>query len=81
LLGSDVKSELDSVCSDDGACPPSYEDDVQSYRLYRTLFISGAALGATGLGVGLYFVLNDGSEPGNVSLRVQPTQAELIGHF
>lgn len=79
ILGSSVKSDLDEVCTP--GCPPQYADDVNAYRLYRTLFISGTVLGAAGLGVGLYFALDESTEARAVSLQLAPSGAELTGHF
>jgi hypothetical protein len=79
IFGSSVKSDLDRVCTP--GCPPQYADDVNAYRLYRTLFISGTVLGAAGLGVGLYFALDEPTEAFAVSLQVAPTGAGLNGNF
>lgn len=79
ILGSGVKSDLDREC--DPGCPPEYEDDLQSYRLYRALFITGAVVGVAGVGTGVYFVLSEPSETGAVALHLSPTGAQLLGAF
>lgn len=85
ILGTGVQSDLDAVCRDDGhggrACPDGASDDMQTYRLYRIVFISGAVLGAAGVGVGLYFVLDDSPDSTAVSLSLEPDGAVLRGHF
>jgi hypothetical protein len=79
ILGSGVKSDLDAVCHP--GCPPAMEDELQSYRLYRALFITGAAVGAVGIGTGVYFVLSDSSDDGAVALAFTPTGARVFGAF
>jgi hypothetical protein len=79
ILGSSVKSDLDQVCNP--GCPPALEDDLQAYRLYRALFITGAVVGVAGIGTGVYFVLSDAPDDTAVALRLSPGGAQLTGAF
>jgi hypothetical protein len=56
------------------------DDELQSYRLYRALFITGAAVGVVGIGTGVYFVLSDSSD-GGVAVAVTPNGARVSGSF
>jgi hypothetical protein len=80
ILGSGVKKELDRACIPRDECPPAMDDELQSYRLYRALFITGAAVGVVGIGTGVYFVLSDSSD-GGVAVAVTPNGARVSGSF
>jgi hypothetical protein len=79
VLGSKVQSDLDAGCPNN-RCPEEFTDDLQTFHLYQALFISGAALGAAGLGVGLYFVFDD-SSGGSVALGFDPNGTRVSGTF
>jgi hypothetical protein len=80
VLGTRVQSDLDEACDTDGACPVESADELQSFRHYQALFISGGALGVAGIGVGLYFVLGDTGD-GGVGLQIGPAGTRLSGSF
>lgn len=73
------QSDLDAVCAP--GCPPEYEDDIRTFRVQRTLSYVGFALGATGIGIGLYLLLR--SEPGGATaaLSLSPRGVALSGRF
>jgi len=73
------KSDLDAHCA--SGCPPEYEDKLHTYRVQRTLSYVGFALGATGVGAGLYLLLR--SEPGTTTatLALTPDGVSLSGRF
>ncbi|MEI9938893.1 MAG: hypothetical protein WDO69_16875 [Pseudomonadota bacterium] len=51
------RSHLSSVCNDDGKCPSSETDAVNSFDKYGTISSIGLAVGVAGAGVGLTLLL------------------------
>jgi hypothetical protein len=79
IVASGAKSKLDEVCTP--ACPASAEDDLGRYRFYRTAFFVSAAVGAVGLGVGLYLVVVDETDTHQISMQLSPSGASLRARF
>ncbi|HEY3501128.1 MAG TPA: hypothetical protein VGK73_40825 [Polyangiaceae bacterium] len=79
VLALGHKSDLDAACNP--GCPEEYRDDLDTYRLERTLSYVGFAIGAVGVGSGIYLLLR--SEPGSTSaaLALSPSGVSLSGRF
>ncbi len=72
------KAELDMVCTP--SCPASSANDIDAFRLNRTLSYVSFGLGAVGLAGGLYFVLRP-LPRAPVALSVAPTGVSARGSF
>jgi len=84
VLALDTKSELEDVCNP--LCPPAYADDVDRWRLQRTLSYVGFGIGIAGVASGTYLLLRPsrvGRTPRNtsVALAVGPASLSLTGRF
>ncbi len=77
LIALDKKSDLDRVCNP--GCPAEHAEDVDSFRLNRTLSYVGFGVGLVGAGLGTYLVLAGPPEQPRVGLALGPTQARLLG--
>lgn len=78
VLALGHKSDLDAVC--DPGCPAEYEDQMNTYRVERTLSYVGFAVGAAGIGAGVYLLLR--SEPtSSATLALSPTGVRFSGRF
>jgi hypothetical protein len=85
VLALDTKSELEDVCNP--LCPPEYADDVDKWRLERTLSYVSFGLGIAGVAGGTYLLLRPAPRIGgaprssSVALAVGPASLALSGHF
>ena len=85
VIALQTKSELEDVCNP--LCPPAYADDVDKWRLTRTLSYVGFGLGIAGVASGTYLLLHSPSRAGtvqpktSVALAVGPASLALRGHF
>lgn len=83
VLALDTKSELEDVCNP--LCPPEYADDVDRWRLQRTLSYVGFGLGVAGVAGGTYLLLRParaGHAPkSSVALAVGLGSLSLSGRF
>lgn len=70
---------LDENCPD-GRCGPSYHEDLDSFRSWRTISTVGYAVGILGLGAGAVLLLTGGSEE-KTALRLYPRGASLERTF
>jgi hypothetical protein len=73
------QSTLDSVCHP--GCPSSAADDIDAFRVNRTLSYGGLAVGVLALGVGGYFLLSSTSPQGQVGVHVSPSGVRVGGRF
>ena len=73
------KSELDDVCTP--GCPASYEDEIDTFRRYRTISYLTFGLGAAGLAWGGYLLLAGTPEAPITALRFAPGGASVEGSF
>jgi tetratricopeptide (TPR) repeat protein len=73
------KSDLDEACTP--GCPPDYEDEIKAFRTQRNLSYVGFALGAVGVGAGIYLFLRN--EPGEAAtaLALSPEGVRLSGRW
>lgn len=85
VLALNTKSELEDVCNP--LCPPEYADDVDKWRLQRTLSYVSFGLGIAGVASGTYVLLRPAPRVGraprttSVALAVGPASLALSGHF
>jgi len=85
VIALSTKSELDGVCNP--LCPAEYTDDVDRWRLTRTLSYVGFGLGVAGVASGTYLLLRPAASVGraprtpSVALAVGPASLALSGHF
>ncbi len=78
-LALNHKTDLDSACV--GGCPAEYADDLSAYRVERTLSYVGFALGAAGVGAGLYLLLRSEPDATTTALALSPSGVSLSGRF
>jgi hypothetical protein len=85
VLALNTKSELDDVCTP--LCPASYKDDVDRWRLQRTLSYVGFGIGIAGVATGTYLLVRPAPHVGkaprttSVALAVGPASLAVSGHF
>ena len=85
VIALQTKSELEDACNP--LCPSAYADDVDKWRLTRTLSYVSFGLGIAGLASGTYLLLHPPSRAGavqpktSVALAVGPASLALRGHF
>jgi hypothetical protein len=79
VLALRQKSDLDAVCKP--GCPPGYDDEIDAFRTQRNLSYAGFALGAVGVGAGIYLFLRN--EPGEAAtaLALSPEGVSLSGRW
>jgi hypothetical protein len=73
------KSNLDKNCSP--GCPAKMEDELDGFRLNRTLSYVGFGVGLAAAGAGTYFLLHRGASGEELSARVFPGGAAVAGRF
>ena len=73
------KSTLDDACQP--GCPPSVEDDIHSFRQFRTLSYAAFGLGAAGLAIGSYVLLTGEPDEPSIALRATTRGAWVEGTF
>jgi hypothetical protein len=73
------QSTLDSVCNP--GCPSSAADDIDAFRVNRTISYAGLAVGVLSLGVGGYFLLTSTSTPEQVGVHVSASGVRVGGRF
>ncbi len=84
-----TQSTLDENCTPEGSghvCPPAYEDDLDRFRMARTLTTVGFVVGAVGLGAGVTLLHLEPEAPGPakapaVSAWVGPGSVGISGTF
>jgi hypothetical protein len=69
------KSRLDKVCRP--GCPPAYADDIDSFRLNRSLSYLGFATGVVGIAGGGYLLLRGTPGRPQVVMSVTPSSTAL----
>lgn len=85
VLALNTKSELEDVCNP--LCPREYADDVDKWRLQRTLSYVSFGLGIAGVASGTYVLLRPAPRVGraphtsSVALAVGPASLAVSGHF
>lgn len=85
IIALNTKSELEDVCNP--LCPREYSDDLDKWRLTRTLSYVGFGLGIAGVASGTYLLLRPAPSVGtaprksSVALAVGPASLSLRGHF
>jgi hypothetical protein len=85
VLALNTKSELEDVCNP--LCPREYADDVDKWRLQRTLSYVSFGLGIAGVASGTYVLLQPAPRVGraphtsSVALAVGPASLAVSGHF
>lgn len=79
LYALNKKSSLDDVCNP--GCPADKEDDIDSFRRYRTVSYAAFGLGVAGLAWGGYVLWTSSTERPSVTVRAMPTGASVEGSF
>ena len=79
LYALSKKSDLDAAC--DPGCPPSFEDDIQSFRQFRTVSYVAFGVGAVGLGWGSYLLLSGEPQSPTLAVRAGTRGAWVEGSF
>jgi len=79
LYALNKKSDLDATCNP--GCPPSFEDDIDSYRQFRTVSYVAFGVGALGLGWGGYTLLSGEPQSPTVAVRASTRGAWVEGSF
>lgn len=79
LYALNKKSDLDTACNP--GCPPSFEDDIDSFRQFRTVSYVAFGAGALGLAWGGYVLLSGEPQSPTVALRASPRGAWVHGSF
>lgn len=85
IIALNTKSDLEDVCNP--LCPREYSDDLDKWRLTRTLSYVGFGLGIAGVASGTYLLLRPAPSVGKaprksgVALAVGPASLSLRGHF
>jgi hypothetical protein len=85
IIALNTKSELEDVCNP--LCPREYSDDLDKWRLTRTLSYVGFGLGIAGVASGTYLLLRPAPSVGHtprktgVALAVGPASLSLRGNF
>lgn len=72
-------SSLESVCRP--GCPPEYADDIDAFRVHRTLSYASLAVGAASAGVGCYLLFGGSSERATTALHVSPSGVTIRKRF
>lgn len=73
------KSDLDKVC--DPGCPSGSEDDIDSFRRYRTISYATFGLGLAGLAWGGYVLWTSKPDDPSIAVRAAPNGAWVEGRF
>lgn len=73
------KSTLDDACKP--GCPPSVEDDIHSFRQFRSVSYAAFGLGAAGLALGSYMLLSGEPEEPSIAVRATSRGAWVEGRF
>lgn len=73
------KSKLDESCKP--GCPTNMSNDLDSYRLDRTLSYVGFGVGLAAAGAGTYFLLHQGASGAQVGAQLFPGGAAVKGRF
>jgi hypothetical protein len=73
------KSTLDDAC--DPGCPASLEDEIHSFRQFRTVSYASFGLGAAGLAVGSYLLLSGKPEEPSIAVGAGTRGAWITGKF
>jgi len=79
LYALNKKSDLDAACKP--GCPPSFEDDIDSFRQFRTVSYVAFGVGALGLGWGSYVLLSGKPDSPTVAVRASTRGAWVEGSF
>ena len=79
LYALNKKSDLDAACNP--GCPPSFEDDIHSFRQFRTVSYVAFGVGALGLGWGSYVLLSGKPDSPTVAVRASTRGAWVEGSF
>jgi hypothetical protein len=79
VIALNKKSDLDK-CPATG-CPPSSEQDIDTFRTMRTVSYVSLAVGVASLGVGSYFLLSGSRESAHVAASIGPASAAIQGAF
>ncbi len=79
LYALNQKSDLDAACNP--GCPAGFEDDIRSFRRFRTVSYVAFGAGALGLGWGGYTLLSGGSQSPTVAVRAGTRGAWVEGRF
>jgi len=79
LYALNKKSDLDAACNP--GCPPSFEDDIDSFRQFRTVSYVSFGVGAVGLAWGSYLLLSGEPRAPTVALRASTRGAWVEGSF
>jgi len=79
LYALNKKSDLDAACKP--GCPPSFEDDIDSFRQFRTISYVAFGVGALGLGWGSYVLLSGKPDSPTVAVRASTRGAWVEGSF
>jgi hypothetical protein len=75
----DKKEHLDRVC--DPGCPAGSQNDIDSFRTYRTISYASAGVSVALVGVGGYLLLAKEPHGRTTALTVGPTGITVAGHF
>jgi hypothetical protein len=82
LIALKRKSRLDGICGPDGSeCPPSSEDDIDSYRLNVRLSYVSFAVGVASVGAGGYLLLAGQRDSSHVAALLGMDGVALSGRF
>ena len=79
LYALNKKSDLDAACNP--GCPPGSEDDIDSFRQFRTVSYVAFGVGALGLAWGSYVLLSGEPNEPTVALRAGTRGAWVEGSF
>ena len=79
LYALNKKSSLDDACNP--GCPPDKEDDIDSFRRYRTISYATFGLGVAGLAWGGYVLWTSSPDEPAIAVRAAPTGAWVEGTF
>ena len=85
LIAVNKNQTLRDHCTD-GACPPEYHSDLESFRTARTISTVGYVVGAVGVVAGAVLLWTAPSEPkdyasNSLGVWLGPGQAGIIGKF
>ena len=80
LVALSKKSDLDDADCEEG-CPPSFKDDITSFRRYRTVSYIGFGVGLLGIGWGTYLLSNSERDETTIGLWLTPQGATVNGKF
>jgi hypothetical protein len=79
LIALNKKSDLDNVCA--GGCPADRADEIDSWRLNRTISYVGFGVGLAATGVGAYLLIAGSPQSPKLTAAVGPGHAQLTGVF